>query len=74
MRVVKDRIGLAAGEIWNYIEKDGGSASLARVREKTGLDSDMAYLALGWLAREEKVTVEKRGRSVRIVLVGAHVP
>ncbi len=74
MRVVKDRIGLAAGEIWNCIEKDGGSASLARVREKTGIDSDMAYLALGWLAREEKVTVEKRGRSVRIVLVGARVP
>ncbi len=65
---MRDRIGLAAGDIWQCLQKEGGSASLAKVREKTGLDTESAYLALGWLAREEKISIEKRGRSVRISL------
>lgn len=67
-----DRIGRAAGEIWQAVEKEGGTASLAKVREKTGLDTETALMALGWLAREDKVSMERRGRSLRISLVGVH--
>ncbi len=64
-----NQIGQAAGQIWHCLHKEGGSASLAKVREKTGLDSETALMALGWLAREDKVSMEKRGRSLRISLL-----
>ncbi len=64
-----DQIGLAAGEVYQTIEKEGGIASLAKVREKTGLDTETALMALGWLAREDKIAMERRGRSLRISLV-----
>ena len=68
-----DRIGRAAGQIWHCVEKEGGTASLAKVRDKTKLDTETIYLGLGWLAREDKVAIEKRGRSLRISLVGVQV-
>jgi hypothetical protein len=71
--VLTDRIGSAAGQIWNYLDSEGGSASLAKIRDKTKLDTDTIYLGLGWLAREEKVGIEKRGRSLRVTLIGVPV-
>jgi hypothetical protein len=70
--VMIDRIGRAAGEVWQCIEKEGGTASLAKVREKTGLDTETALMALGWLAREDKIAMERRGRSLKILLLAVH--
>jgi hypothetical protein len=42
---------------------------MAKLKEKTALDQDFVCLGLGWLAREGKIELEKRGRTVRIVLV-----
>jgi Winged helix-turn-helix domain (DUF2582) len=70
--VMIDQVGIAAGEVWHCIEKEGGTASLAKVREKTGLDTETALMALGWLAREDKIAMERRGRSLRISLLAVH--
>jgi Winged helix-turn-helix domain (DUF2582) len=63
-----EQIGRAAGAIWNCLEQERGVLSMAKVKEKTGLDTEALCLGLGWLAREGKVLLEKRGRSVRITL------
>jgi hypothetical protein len=67
----QDRIGIAAGTIWHCLEKEGGTLSMAKLKEKTALDQDFLCLGLGWLAREGKVEIEKRGRTVRIMLAAA---
>ena len=63
-----EQIGRAAGAIWKCLEQERGVLSMAKVKEKTGLDTEAMLLGLGWLAREGKVLLEKRGRSVRITL------
>ena len=67
--MTQDRIGMAAGTIWHCLEKEGGALSMAKLKEKTALDQDFVCLGLGWLAREGKIELEKRGRTVRITLV-----
>lgn len=66
--IVLDRIGHAAGDIWRFLASEGGSASLAKIRERTKLDTETVYLGLGWLAREDKIDLERRGRSLRVTL------
>ena len=63
-----DQIGRAAGVIWKCLEQERGVLSMAKIKEKTALDTEALLLGLGWLAREGKILLEKRGRSVRITL------
>lgn len=71
--IVLDRIGNAAGDIWRCLDNEGGSASMAKIREKTKLDTETVYLGLGWLAREDKIDLERRGRSLRVTLASVQV-
>jgi hypothetical protein len=63
-----ERIGMAAGAIWHCLEKETGAITMAKLKEKTELDTELLCLGLGWLARENKVEIEKRGRTVRVSL------
>lgn len=57
-------IGDAAGDVYRFIEMNGPS-SVSKVRKGTGHKDGTVCLALGWLAREEKVVREPSGRAVR---------
>ena len=57
-------IGEAAGDVYRFIEISG-PVSVAQLRKATGHKESTVNLALGWLAREEKVVREPRGRTVR---------
>ena len=59
------QIGLAAGKIWKVLA-EGGPTSLAKLIKAVDEPRDTVMQALGWLAREDKVAIEDRGRS-RIV-------
>ncbi|HJX71214.1 MAG TPA: winged helix-turn-helix domain-containing protein [Bacteroidales bacterium] len=50
----KDKIGLDAGTIWHKIDSKG-AMSVTELKKLTKLDFRQIYLALGWLARENKV-------------------
>lgn len=54
-------IGVAAGKIWHYLEKNG-SSSVAKVTSETGLSKNDAQRAIGWLAKENKLVIELKGR------------
>lgn len=60
-------IGEMSGLVWQTINSNG-SMSVAKL--KTALKADVFVLnaAIGWLAREEKVTVSKKGNTITVSL------
>lgn len=54
-------IGEAAGKIWHYLDKNGPS-SITKVTSETGVGKNDIQRAIGWLAKEGKLTVEMKGR------------
>ena len=63
-----DKIGDNAGKIWETLNANG-SMSVAQVKKKTTLSDPETNMAIGWLAREEKVSFTKKGKSINIALV-----
>lgn len=55
------RIGLVAGEIWEYLEGNEKAADLEVLISDLGKERDLVLMSLGWLAREGHVIV--RGES-----------
>ena len=62
-----EQIGETAGVVWRLLE-ERGPLSMAKVVKESGTPRDLALLALGWLAREDKIAIdsESRGRVVSL--------
>ena len=60
-------IGEAAGEIWRIL-KDKENLSVSAVVRSVKQPQSVAYMGIGWLAREDKLifTETKRGVSISI--------
>jgi hypothetical protein len=50
----KDNIGQNAGVVWQKVDAKG-AMSVSELKKLTKLDMRQIYLALGWLARENKI-------------------
>lgn len=59
---VIEQIGEAAGVIWNHLNQNG-QVSLTKLIKEAGLPRDVVMQALGWLAREDKLSIEDEGRT-----------
>ncbi|MFN3919760.1 MAG: winged helix-turn-helix domain-containing protein [Methylohalobius sp.] len=57
-----EEIGLAAGKIWHCLDRVG-EASSSKLEAETGLNSKEVQRAIGWLAREGKLIIERDGRT-----------
>jgi DNA-binding transcriptional regulator YhcF (GntR family) len=64
---MRDVIGSAAGVIWQYLT-DNGVVSVSKLAKDTKLEPKVLQRALGWLAREDKLCFELKGRSEMISL------
>ncbi len=62
------RIGLVAGEIWEYLDKQGKEVGLEDLGAGIGKDRDVVLMSIGWLAREGHVSLEGEnvGRKVKL--------
>ena len=60
-------IGRTAGEIWHLL-KERGEMSLSGVVMALSTSQSTAYMALGWLAREEKLEFVKKQRGIFVRL------
>jgi hypothetical protein len=60
-------IGEAAGRIYQYLDKHGATA-LMNLPQRVKLRTPIAAMAIGWLAREGKLTFVKSGRVMRVDL------
>jgi hypothetical protein len=65
--MLNSKIGEAAGRVWEILgTKD--EVALTSLPKMMKLTSDVAYQALGWLAREGKVKYRNKGGKVYISL------
>lgn len=62
-----DVIGTAAGALWTYLSENGAS-SATKIAKATGLDAKSIQRAIGWLAKEGKLTIVTKGRTETISL------
>ena len=60
-------IGEMAGLVWNYLSENG-ETSLANLKKTLNLKAEEIGYALGWLAKEEKVSFVKKGVSIKVSL------
>jgi len=63
-----ETIGETAGQIWNYLNENG-ETTITKMKKDLDLKSNFAELGLGWLAREGKVEMSKKGASTNVKLV-----
>ncbi len=67
---IEATFGINAGKVWSALSKLGMATPLM-IRNETKLSSDEVYGALGWLAREGKVSQIRDGRLTKFRLVEA---
>ena len=63
-----ETIGQTAGQIWNYLNENG-ETTVSKMKKELDLKGNFAELGLGWLAREGKVEMSKKGASTNVRLV-----
>ena len=62
-------IGENAGKVYQYLSKKDAGDGLAQIAKGAGLDSGMCDMAVGWLARENNVTIERQGKKIMVRLI-----
>jgi hypothetical protein len=60
---VESIFGVKAGIVWESLNNNGPS-TIGDIVEATSLRRELVYAALGWLARENKIFAERRGRAM----------
>ena len=64
-----DKIGTAAGVIYHFLER--GDCNLSHAKKhllETGYDSNTYLMAIGWLAREDKINISRNSNKWSISL------
>jgi Winged helix-turn-helix domain (DUF2582) len=63
-----EEIGAAAGKVWGFLAASG-PVSLSALEKGVNAPRNLVDMAVGWLAREGKVAVDREERSIRIRLL-----
>lgn len=63
-----EAIGSAAGDVWNVLA-ERGEQTVAGLKKAIDSPDELVLAALGWLARENKLTFATNGRSVTVSLL-----
>jgi len=58
-------IGEAAGEIWRIL-KDEDNLSVSAIVRRVKQPQSVAYMGIGWLAREDKLSFTETQRGISI--------
>lgn len=67
MQELQDQIGMSAGQIYEFLNNNG-ETTVTKMKKELDLKGNFADLGLGWLAREGKVEISKKGSSVNVRL------
>ena len=60
-------IGEAAGKVWNFLNKNPRS-TFDEICKSLNLDPKLFCMAVGWLAREDKIAFEGEGKKIKFSL------
>ena len=58
----------SAGKIYNYLS-DKGEVTINKLRKDMDLDDNFTYMGLGWLSREDKIQIERKGAYTKVSLI-----
>lgn len=61
------QVGETAGQIWHALQQKG-PLGLSALKKQLGAPDFILSMALGWLAREDKIAIAAEGRSYRVEL------
>jgi hypothetical protein len=61
------KIGETAGKVWKFLEEKG-EANLTQMKKGVKADPNLILQAIGWLAREDKLQIEKKERFITYIL------
>jgi winged helix-turn-helix protein DUF2582 len=64
---IKPQVGETAGKIWHELSEQG-PLTLAQLKKKLNGSGEMVGLAIGWLAREDKVAILPEKKTLRVEL------
>lgn len=67
--MTREEIGANAGAVWNALNGNG-TLSVKNLKKVTKLKDKQIFAALGWLAREGKVSMNETETDVEVTLVG----
>lgn len=51
-------IGRSAGIIWAFLDEQTEPVTLSKIKNGVDLSTTLIQMALGWLAREDKIIIE----------------
>jgi hypothetical protein len=57
------KIGETAGKVWKFLDEKG-EASLTQLKKGVKADPNLILQAIGWLAREDKLQIQKKDRYI----------
>jgi len=60
-------VGETAGKVWHLLN-DEGPQTLAQIKKRVNGSGELVSLALGWLAREDKVEIRQDKKSYKVAL------
>ncbi len=63
--------GSKAGKVWESLNKNGPS-TINDLVKSTGMRRELVYGGLGWLGRENKIAIERRGKAMVFSLISSY--
>jgi len=60
-------IGSTAGPVWEFL-KENPNSNLEQINKGVAVGNGLVYLSLGWLAREDKLVFEGKGKQAKFSL------
>jgi hypothetical protein len=61
------KIGETAGKVWKFLEENE-EATLTQLKKGVKADPNLILQAIGWLAREDKLQIDKKERFITYTL------
>ncbi len=65
--IAEEEIGTLSGQIWHYLNKNG-ETDVIKIKHDLNCTNHKLYLALGWLARENKILITRNNVEIKIAL------
>jgi hypothetical protein len=60
-------VGITAGKVWHALSSEG-PLTMAELKKRVDGQGDLVPLAIGWLAREDKIHIKPDKRTLRVQL------
>lgn len=58
----------AVGQVYNYLSENG-EVTTKKMQKDLDLDANFTGMSLGWLAREHKIQIERKGAYTKVSLI-----